>query len=179
MIKEFEAYEMLKSLGNYLKTELTITSGSIIYKFLIAGRPSSKECEGHSISVNIRNTAPMETNWPLVVFTGVGLVINFAHYDHNFKHLKDAQNLRVDLTNAPQSNPFIIKGSERVDGADYPAITSDEERRGHILFPGCSLIYEFSLTAKKCPDVNRLKFWVEANVSRRHLLHFRKELAPN
>ncbi len=32
MIKEFEAYEMLKSLGNYLKAEIKVSSGTRVRK---------------------------------------------------------------------------------------------------------------------------------------------------
>jgi hypothetical protein len=179
MMENAEAYEKLNSLGNYLKTEMTISSGNLMHKVngYQYGRLVEKETQGHNIKVTISNTAPVVTNWPAIVFTGVGLVVNHPYNGHiNFKNMKDKENLCVDLANAPQSDPFFIKGSERINGADYPTITSDEERQGYVLFPGCSVTYKMKLTVKQCPDINKLKFWVEANISRRHLLHFRKEL---
>lgn len=179
-MNENEVYTSLKNLGNYLKTDIEISSGTVVSR-VPGGEIGSRvprEREGHNIKVKISNTAPVETDWPTIVFTGVGLVVKFPKSLHrSLQRMRNQGNLQVDLTNAPQGNPFRIEGSERVDGLTYPAITPDEQRQGHVLFPGCSVTYEMSVTSKECPDINDMKFWVEGNVSRRHLFHFSKQLS--
>jgi hypothetical protein len=174
-----ETYEMLKSLGNYLKTKIEVLSGTIeINARHNLGSLTNKKVGGHIIKVTISNTVPVVTDWPAIVFTGVGLIVKFPKSLHgSIQNMKNLGNLFVDLTNAPQSSPFVKPGCERIDGTDYPAITQDELRQGHVLFPGCSITYEMKITSKRCPDVKELKFWVEGNVSRRHLFHVVKELS--
>ena len=90
--------------------------------------------------------------------------------------MKNQGALKIDLTNAPQSNPFPPDKAERVDLPTYPPFTPDERKHGYILFPGQSITYEFNLTAKECPDVTQIKLWAEGTISRRHLLHHSKEI---
>jgi len=178
-MNELDTYNSLKSLGNYLKTEIEVSSGTIERKVRGSqiGSRVTKESDGHTVKVTISNTAPTETDWPTVVFTGVGLVVKFPGTVRiSIQRMRNQGALKVDLTNAPQINPFRREGSQRIDGPDYPVITPDEQRQGHVLFPGQSLTYEMSVTSKACPDIKDMKFWVEGNVSRRHLLHFSKEL---
>jgi hypothetical protein len=73
------------------------------------------------------------------------------------------------------ANPFEVD-FKRLDSPDYPAITQDEQRQGHVLFPGGSVEYEMKLTYDECPDIKDLKFFVEWSLSRRHLFHYAKEL---
>ncbi len=93
------------------------------------------------------------------------------------QRMKNQGALKIDLTNAPQRNPFPPEKAERVDLPTYAPFTQDERKHGYILFPGESITYEFNLTAKECPDINQIKLWAEGTISRRHLLHHSKEIA--
>ncbi|MFC1950730.1 hypothetical protein ACFLWD_03625, partial [Chloroflexota bacterium] len=102
----------------------------------------------------------------------VGLVVKFPTRSHRtITRMRNEGNFRVDITNAPQGNPFHIEDSQRVDGTDYPVITSNEQSQGHILFPGRSVTYEMSITSKECPDIKDMRFYAEGSISRRHLFH--------
>ena len=175
-LDEFDAYALLKSLGNFLEAGIEVSSGIIERKAPRGDRRETIQYEGHTIKVTVRNTAPTESNWPVVVFTGVGLEVKFKRVSV-LTSMK--RHMKVDLTNAPQSNPFPRSGVQRIDGFSFPYITSDEKRHGYVLYPGESIIYEMNVTNKGCPDINDMNFWVEGNVSRRHLLHFNKELVPS
>ena len=178
-IDEHDAYSLIQSLGNYLKTDIEVSSGIIERKVrgTDVGSRVSKESEGHNVKVTISNTAPIESNYPMVVFTGVGLLVQFPQSLHrSIQRMKNQNNLSVDLTNAPQVNPFQKGNAERVDGLEYPNLTSDERKHGHTLFPGQSIKYNLSILSKECPNLDDLKLWVEGTISRRHLYHVSREV---
>jgi len=58
---------------------------------------------GCSIEVDISNTAPIEPNYPLVVFIGVGLVVQFPNAMHeSVKRMADQFAFETDLSGAPR-----------------------------------------------------------------------------
>jgi len=175
---EFDAYVSLKNLGKYLNTDVGITCGKI--EKMVRKTSGDREpvlSDGYNVKVNISNTAPTEPDYPLIVFMGVGLKVQFPKTSHRtIQRMKNESTLKVDLTDAPQSNPFPPSEAQRLDTPEYPALTSDEKKHGHVLFPGQSIVYDLSLTAKECPDITQIKLWVEGTISRRHLLHHSKEI---
>ncbi|MFC1904525.1 hypothetical protein ACFLXT_01990 [Chloroflexota bacterium] len=177
---ESDAYLSLKNLGNYLKTDVGISCGKIERLRRTGGSSLKREpiiIDGFNIKATISNTAPAEPDYPLIVFMGVGLKCQLPEPPISLQRMKNQGALKVDLTKAPQSNPFPHDKAMRVDLPDYPPFTSDERKHGYILSPGESITYEFNLTAKECPDVTQIKLWAEGTISRRHLLHHSKEIA--
>ena len=175
---EFDVYMSLKNLGKYLKTDVGITCGKI--ERMVRKSSGGREpvlTDGYTIKATISNTAPTEPDYPMIVFMGVGLKFQLPTPPISIQRMKNQGALKVDLTNASQNNPFPPDKTVRVDFPDYPPFTSDERKHGYILFPGESIIYEFNLTAKECPDVTQIKLWAEGTISRRHLLHHSKEMA--
>lgn len=61
-MKELDIYEMLKSLGNYLKTDIDVKSDTFGSSVPDGLNRVTKEREGHNVKVTIRNTAPKEAN---------------------------------------------------------------------------------------------------------------------
>jgi len=175
---EFDAYVSLRNLGKYLQTDVGITCGKIqrMVRKTRGGRETVLS-DGFNIKATISNTAPTEPDYPMVVFMGVGLKFQFPKiFSRSIQRMKSQNALLVDLTNAPQSNPFPVDEATRVDFPVYPPFTPDEQKHGYVLFPGQSITYEFNLTAKECPDVKQIKLWAEGTISRRHLLHHSKEI---
>ena len=65
-MNELDIYTSIKSLGNFLKTDVKVTSGIVEDRVTKKGEPIQKE--GHSIKVKISNTAPVETNFGSFLF---------------------------------------------------------------------------------------------------------------
>ncbi|MFC1958343.1 hypothetical protein ACFLV6_00250 [Chloroflexota bacterium] len=175
---EFGVYKLLQSLGKYLNTGVGITCGKITRNLYGASGWKTIDADGYSIIVTISNTAPMEPSYPLVVFLAVGLEMQFPNVSpRTIQRMRKEGNLKVDLSNAyPQQNPFPPSGAIRVDNPEYPPLTSDELKHGHVLFPSQAIKYELSLTTKACPNVKELKLWAEGTVSRRHLFYHSREI---
>ncbi|MFC1953409.1 hypothetical protein ACFLWR_04690 [Chloroflexota bacterium] len=176
---ENDAYMSLKNLGRYLKTEVGIVSGKIERMRKAGGSSLKLEPvldDGYCIQATISNTAPVEPDYPLIVFMGVGLKFQLPKPPMSVQRMKNQGALKIDRTNASQDNPFPLDKAMRADTPDYPPYTSDEQKHGHILFPGQSVMYELNLTAKECPDATQVKLWAEGTISRRHLLHHSKEI---
>lgn len=174
---ESDAYMYLKNLGKYLSTDVGITCGRITRTVHRGSGRQAVDTGGYTVIVAISNTAPQESNYPLVVFMGVGLRIQFPNTSHRtMTRMRNENSLKVDLSNASQQNPFPQTGAINVDTPEYPPLTSDEKQHGHVLFPSQSIKYELSITAKECPDVKELKLWAEGTISRRHLFHQSKEI---
>ena len=174
---DLDSYVLLKNLGKYQKSDVGITCGKITRNALRGSGRQAIETGGYNVKATISNTAPTEPDYPMIVFMGVGLKFQLPTPPISIQRMKNQGALKVDLTNASQSNPFPPDKTVRVDFPDYPPFTSDEQKHGYILFPGESIIYEFNLTAKECPDVTQIKLWAEGTISRRHLLHHSKEMA--
>jgi len=175
--KDLDSYMLLKNLGKYLKSDVGITCGKITRNALRGSGRQTIETGGYNVKATISNTAPTEPDYPMIVFMGVGLKFQFPGTSHRtIQRMKNESTLKVDLTNAPHSNPFPPDNTMRVDFPDYPPFTPDERKHGYILFPGQSITYDLSLTAKECPDITQMKLWAEGTISRRHLLHHSKEI---
>jgi hypothetical protein len=173
-MNELDTYSSIKSLSNFLKTDVKVTSGIIEDRVTKKGEPI--QTEGYSVKVKISNSAPVESSYPAVVFTGVGLAIKFPNTRHTSIHrMKSYKQITVDISEAPQQEPFQREG-ERIDGAGFSFITSDERQTGYILAPGQSIKYEINLLSKDCPDIKDLKLWVEGNISRRYLFRCKQEI---
>jgi len=177
---ESDALALLQSLGNYLQTDVEVTRGTIERK--VQGQ--TRQSEGHLIKVSVRNTAPSEPKWPAVVFTGIGLAAKVGKSRFQSSGLptptrmQNEGRLRVDLTNVSQggATPLPNLVNLRLDGKSFPVLTPDESKHGFSLFPGQSIVYEIGVLARECADLNDLKLWIEATLSRRHLFHYCQEL---
>ena len=173
---DLDSYMLLKNLGKYLKSDVGIICGKITRNALRGSGRQTIETGGYNVKATISNTAPKEPDYPMVVFMGVGLKFKMLKLPISIQRMKNQGALKIDLTNAPQRNPFPPDEANRVDLPTYPPFTPDEQKHGYILFPGESITYEYNLTAKECPDVKEIKLWAEGTISRRHLLHHSKEI---
>jgi hypothetical protein len=174
---DFNTYRSLKDLGKYLNTDVGITCGKI--ERMVRKSSGGREPEltdGYTVKATISNSAPIELDYPMIVFMGVGLKFQLPRPPLSVQRMKNQGALKIDLTNAPQKNPVPPDKAMSVDLPTYPSFTSDEQKHGFILFPGESITYEFNLTAKECPDVTQIKLLAEGTISRRHLLHYSKEI---
>ena len=185
-MKKLDAYSLLQSLGDFLKTDIEVSRGMIERKVESQEGWKPVHLEDHTIKVTVTNTAPTEPRWPVVVFTGIGLRIKYGKHGDTKLWLGNPgtsryeNHLKIDSTNAPQNGtaPFPRTGGLRIDDNPFPDMTSDERKHGHYLFPGQSIIYEIRLSLlKECPELNDMNIWVEGTVSRRHLFHYIKALA--
>lgn len=176
---ESDAYDLIKSFENYLKTEIEVTQGTIERQVRRGYNRETIQEEGYTVKVTVSNKAPTEPSWPLVVFTGVGLTYNRRKYGNN-TIMKRATNLKVDLSEAPQGGSWNMLKSpidiEKTDGIAFPPVTQDEKRHGYFLFPGQFIIYEMSLSSKSFDNIGDLDLGIEGTLSRRHLFHYKKEL---
>ena len=118
--------------------------------------------EHFKIEINVSNMAPESASWPKVVFLGVGIAV--------FKHHQAppwAPNGRVVAM--PDSSTRLNDVLERPPGgAEFPLLTSNEEKLGVALFAGESATFEYLAPAE---DYGTLEFKVLATLSRRHLFH--------
>ncbi|MFC2003635.1 hypothetical protein ACFLV4_06830 [Chloroflexota bacterium] len=174
---DLDSYKLLKNLGKYLNTNVGIVCGKI--ERMVRKSSGSREpvlTDGFNIKATVSNTAPTEPDYPMIVFMGVGLKFQLPRPPISIQRMKNQSALKIDLTNAPHSNPFPPENTVRVDFPDYLPFTPDERKHGYILFPGQSIMYELNLTTKECPDVTQIKLWAEGTISRRHLLHHSKEI---
>ena len=171
-----ESYKLIRSLGGFLKTEVKVSEETIETK---NEKGSVREVilnPGCSIEVDISNTAPIETNYPMIVFIGVGLGVQFPKTMHtSVKRMTDEFAFETDLIDAPQDDPFQSK-INRVDDLEFETVTIKEQDLGYVLFPGKTIKYKFKITYKACPDIKQIKLYTEGIVSTRHLFHHVKEI---
>ena len=120
-----------------------IKCGKITRNALRGGGRQAIETDGYNVKVTISNTAPTESDYPMIVFMGVGLKIQFPGTSHRtIQRMKNESTLNVDRSNVDHSNPFPPDNTVRVDFPDYLPSTQDEQRHGYILFPGHSITYD-------------------------------------
>jgi hypothetical protein len=176
-IKTVELYEAIRNFGGFLKTDVKIQSEMI-------SRAGDEKTHGViidpgcTIRVDIGNTAPLEQDYPLIVFIGVGLGIQLPKTMPRLnKRLRNDLNFTVDLTNAPQSDPLVSADIVKMDGMEFEAVTVDEKSMGYFLFPGKSIRYKFRLTYKECPDITQVKLYPEGAISMRRLFRYHQEIA--
>ena len=172
---EVDDLNMLKPYESFLKTEVVVTKGIFLRK--LGTMSPAVQVEGHTINITITNTAPIVSQPPMVVFTGVHLTSN-PKYNRSFwgnvgvNRYQQHVNV-IPPEGLPKSSVF------RIDGRMYYE-TTQSDQYGYYLFPGQSLSYEIRLSTKECPDINDLQLKVQATLSRRHLFQFEKDLTlPN
>ena len=171
-----ESYKLIRSLGGFLKTEVKVSEETIETKNEKGSVREAILNPGCSIEVDISNTAPIEPNYPLVVFIGVGLGVQFPKAMHeSVKRMADQFAFETDLSGAPQDDPFRSK-INRVDNLEFETITLKEQDLGYVLFPGKTIKYKFKITHKECPDIKQIKLYAEGIVSTRHLFHHVQEI---
>lgn len=188
-LNEVNAYTLLQSFGNYLKTDIEVERGIIkrrVQENVPFGtrRPPAQivEEECHNIKVTVSNTAPTEPHWPTIVFTGVGLacsddifrIMRAMQHENRLKVISESTTKKdVD------SDSLQLRGARRVDGKIFPNLTHDELSHGYCLYPGQSIVYEMKVLLKECSDLKDMNILVEGTISRRHLFHHIKELVPS
>lgn len=177
-LSTMDLYKTIRSFSDFLKTDVKVSKGMIDkkvpkgYDYKILKNP------GCTVEVAISNTAPVESDYPLIVFMDVGLRVQLPKtVKRSTRMMANDSNLEVDLTNTTQYNSFSGDVAKRIVKGGYPTKSIDDKMYGHVLFPNQSMKYKFSLTDKECPDVKEIKLWAEWTISRRHLLHHRKEIA--
>lgn len=174
-MNETDAYQMIQSLGNYLKTNVETSYGPVEKQVRRGYERKTIISEGHTIKVTVGNTAPVESTWPLVVFTGVGIGFNPKKYN-NDTIMRRITNYKADLSNAPQGGYWDLltdKLFKRVNAEEFPMMTPNEKNHGYFLYPGQSIIFEMNISPEDLKYVR-----VEGTLSRRHLFHQVKELTP-
>jgi hypothetical protein len=171
-----DSYKLIRSLGDFLKTEVKVSEEMIETKNEKGSGMGGILNPGCSIEVDISNTAPVGPNYPMVVFIGVGLGVQFPKAMHaSIKRMTDEFAFETDLIDAPQDEPFRSK-INRVDNLEFEAITIKEQDLGYVLFPGKTIKYKFKITYKACPDIKQIKLYAEGMISTRHLFHHVKEI---
>jgi hypothetical protein len=175
-INTVDLYDAIRNFGRFLKTEVKIQSEMI-------SRAGNYEQHGViinpgcTIQVDIGNAAPLEQDYPLIVFIGVGIGVQLPKTMPRLnKQLRNDLNFTVDLTNAPQTDPLVKVETIKPEGMEFEAITVDEKSMGYFLFPGKSIRYKFSLTYKECPNITQVKLYPEGAISMRHLFRYHQEI---
>lgn len=182
-MNENEAFSMLHSLGNYLKSDVQIVGTGHTY-VKRNGHMVTLDEEERIVTVTVKNTAPVEPRWPLVVFTGVGLAFNSTKWTdggnmredtvykmREFTQYKAGNSYERDAHDVPV-NRLEEKQWRKVDSSHFPVLTEDELRQQFILYPGDSVVFEFRTPPALRPGSLR----IEGTISRRHLFHFAREL---
>jgi len=166
-------YNTIQSFKDLLKTDVKIVNEAVLRRNEDAKNPKNTLHPGCSIQVEISNIAPIEEKFPMIVFVGVGLGVQFPKTMPNLiKKTENELNFVVDLSNAPQESPKENMEINRVDSLEFETITIDEQDQGYVLFPGRSIRYKFNLTYKECPDIKQVKLFTEGTISMRHLFHY-------
>jgi len=156
--------KLLQTVKKWLRSEMNIGQP----KQMVFGRGTrTKEREGVDISIEVQNKAPVSSSGGNVVYLGVGLRIIYGKENTRMTWLDtlskskptDQSELRQKYTQG-----IWYQGTK----GPFPAVTSDEESLGDVLFPGENVIYKFSIPKEYLPY---LDIQVECTVSRRHLLH--------
>lgn len=172
-MNESDAFSLFQSLGNYLKTDIESSYGTVEKQRRHGVKVQE---EGHIHKVTVSNTAPVEPKWPLIVFTSVGIAFNPKKYNNDII-MRRRTNYKVDLSNAPQGGGWdLVKDKlfKKVSAEEYPMMTHNEKNQGFMLYPGQSIVFEMSIEPD---DLKHIQ--VEGTLSRRHLFHQVKELAPS
>ena len=191
--KALDEYAFVQNLYKYLNTRIETSRGVVNVREERSGQLKPREeryrtvqYDCHDIRVTISNIAPTEPAYPLVVFTGVALVVKLkGNEEKAFKRWHDSHLPKVDLRKAPQHieqakqpphNYFPSQGN-RISEYDYfPIITGDEQRHGYFLFPSHSIVYETNVLLAECLYLSDIDISVEGTISRRHLFHFARDL---
>ncbi|GAH81836.1 unnamed protein product [marine sediment metagenome] len=180
-MNESDAFKMIQSLGNYLKTDMETSYGTIEKQVRHEYERKTIQSEGHTIKITVSNTAPVEPTWPLVVFTGVGLACR-EDIRSVFRAMQHENRLKVSSESTTKkdvdNDSLLLLGARRVDGKIFPSLTHDEFSHGYCLYSGQSIVYEMKVLLKECSDLKDMNILVEGTVSRRHLFHQVKELTP-
>jgi hypothetical protein len=175
-LNEFDMYKSIKSLMNYLKTEVNVSPGEVEKKGM--GKVY-RMTPGHLIKITVSNTAPVEKTWPMIVFTGVCLVTKGSPESRtNIGDWENSRHYKVDISGAQEKDIIssIPESSNEMEplykGFKYfPILTGDESQHGYSLFPGQSIDFEIGVIGEDKPIVKDLNLWVQGNLSRRHLFH--------
>jgi|GEM_PF-4930398 len=170
-----ETYQSIKGMMAFLKTEVEVKQGEVEQK---SNGRVLKTKPGYIVKTTVSNIAPVETTWPMIIFSGVNLVSNSVEIRRGAQAWVDQNHFKVDFTKAPQQNAklpvtlFLEQMKPLAGSTDaYPAVTSDEVKHGYFLFPGQSLVFEIGVNTENQPDVKDLGFWVQGSLSWRHLFH--------
>jgi len=156
-LEQPESYKYYQELHSYLKTQMNIISPE-------HDKPEKGPLKATKVVISIENTAPVNLDGPIIVFIGVGLSV--AHLGGDIQTIKP-QLTKQEKTDKNDHLPELKYIN--IVGKGFPEITSDEQDKGEILFPGHSLVYEMNIPSQFIPYV---QFRVEGTVSRRYLYHF-------
>ena len=173
-MNESDAFSVFQSLGNYLKTDIESSYGTVEKQVRRGYERKTVQSEGYIHKLTVSNTAPIEPKWPLIVFMGVGIAFNPKRWNNSIIMTRST-GYKVDLSKAPQGGTWgelrDKQRYEKVNAEKYPMMTSNEKNHGYFLYPGQSIVFEMSL---KPEDLEHVR--VEGTLSRRHSFHFTKEL---
>lgn len=169
-----------RELRKYLKVE-TITSETEIISNKIpktnyeytSSIPPGLPVEVVHIKIAIYNTAPWEPNWPLIVFTGVGIWITPLTEDvPKIPWYAEFSNLLIkkpSLHGRCGHPPLLVEPSSR----SFQELTEEEGRQGIALFPGDLVTIELTMPTV---DIPNYAFNVASSLSHRHFFHYQEKL---
>ena len=183
MNRQLDLLAFCDELRGYLKSQIELSGPE----------PTHDQKQVIKVKITSTNTAPDDTDWPKVVFTGVGLSIAQVGQDTGITLpgklgtvgpnklisdvlRKDGKGESPSLDGPPWQNDDKFETLSRItfnrtDSQPFPEITEDERKHGEALFPGESITYEMDVPLQMAPD---LQLRVEGTVSRRHLLHYQE-----
>ena len=75
-LNAIDVYNAIRNFGRFLKTDVKV-SGVTIDCVFKGSDAKILNVPGFTVEVEISNTAPVETSYPLIVFMGVGLRVKF------------------------------------------------------------------------------------------------------
>lgn len=143
----------IQHLTSFLKSEVSINN------------PGDKDSV---VRIRVFNDAPKSHAGGFVVFLGVGLrIIDGKGTTRGSNHWPS----RLTKSRASDQDSIRKQYNDGIwagGGEAFPAITSDEQKHGEVLFPGETVEYEIKVEKEAIPY---LDVAVEGSVSRRHLFH--------
>ena len=130
------------------------------------------------VEVNISNTAPLNDNFPLVVFTGVGLSAKDVETDAYTTQSLREFTVKCESSKADQiqyhkkirQEHRVMSGSNEYN---FEAFPRNERYKGITLFPNEKTTFNITIPVSNIP---KYKFSVEGNISFRNFLRINQPI---
>jgi hypothetical protein len=161
--------ELWQNLKQHLKSEITIGPPAPHDVMVDTISNRTVPYEANKIKITVSNVAPINPDYPSIVFTGIVLSVLYDGDQKRINKFGWMQNLKIARRNPrPKPSPNIV-----ISGQEFPSLTNDEQKFGDIIFPGQFVVYEMYIPVE---ETQHLKFHVEGRISRRHFFHVEQAL---